>query len=99
MEQRLRARRLLSDMNFHDTELAEIIHTVTEGEIISIIQKHYGFVDKHTVNLTCLILKRFERGEVRVDSLGRGSVQQLREHEKPFACRFAPVRLHACSRS
>lgn len=75
MEQKLRARRLLSDMNFHDSELAEVVHTIEEQDIIKVIYKSYGFVDYGVVNLVCAGVKRFTRGMVRVDSRGRGSVQ------------------------
>lgn len=95
IQQRLQAKQLLSAMNFHDFELAEIVHTVTEADVISRIQVHYSFVTPRTVNLICSVLKRYERGEIRVDSLGRGSVQQLRKHEQPFVNRIGVGRLES----
>lgn len=83
-EQKLQAKRLLRDLNFHDDELSEIVHTVNEASIFQLLHKHYGFVSKRVVDLVCGSLKEKERGEVRVDTRGRGSMQQLREDELPL---------------
>lgn len=74
-EQRLRAWRLLSTMNFHDRILDEVVHTINEESLLTVIYRFYGFVNPKVVDLVCWGVKRFERGTVRWDSRGRGTVQ------------------------
>lgn len=66
-QQRRSAKRFILDNSFHDRIMAESISTVTHKAVLTYLGKIYEMVPMFLVNV--------ERGEVLVDSRGRGTFQ------------------------
>lgn len=67
--QRRDAKRLAMQTSFRDPKQAETVCIINTQTICSVLQKKYGFVNMDAVNI--------ERGEVLIDSRGRGTFQNI----------------------
>lgn len=71
------AEELLRILNYRDFILAETIHTVKPNVIFKILKERYSVVYDEIGEYVCLSLDKHELGEVRSDSRGRGTCQQM----------------------
>jgi len=68
-KQRRDAKRLAMQSSFRDSEQAETVCIINPETICNLLQQKYGFVNMDAVNI--------ERGEVLIDSRGRGTFQNI----------------------
>lgn len=67
--QRRDAKRLAMQSSFRDPEQAETVCIINTQTICEALQQKYGFVNMNTIDI--------ERGEVLIDSRGRGTFQNI----------------------
>ncbi len=67
--QRRDAKRLAMQSSFRDPEQAETVCIINTQTIYNLLQQKYGFVNMDAINI--------ERGEVLIDSRGRGTFQNI----------------------
>lgn len=64
-------------LNFHDTELAEIVFTVTGEALFKLLIRRYGFVHPKAARLFYEKIESHVLGDVLVDKRARGTLQRI----------------------
>lgn len=76
-QQKRDVKQFIRALNFHDTEVAEIVFTVTQEALFTLLIRKYGFVHPKAADLFHQKIKPHVLGDVLVDKRGRGTLQQV----------------------